>query len=56
MWVNNNTKECTNQRPVRVRLDDGSTRTQEEVTDEVLIQAGWVLVPDLPIPGEHNVT
>lgn len=40
-WINNKTGEQQDLRPVRVRLADGSTRTNSEVTDQMLADAGW---------------
>ncbi len=35
-------------RPNRIRLADGSTRTAEAITDQMLIDAGWVIVEEKP--------
>lgn len=32
---------CQEQRPIRLRLSDGSTITNEAITDEVLTALGW---------------
>lgn len=56
MWINSITKECSSVRPIRVRLEDSSTRTQEAVTDEILTQAGWEYIIDPPAPGNYNDT
>ena len=49
-WMNiDGQKQST--RPIRVRLPDGMTRTNEEVTDEVLSLAGWSYEADLAGPG-----
>ena len=55
-WFNTNTFEYVIDRPVRVRLPDGSTRTQEAVTDEILKEAGWKFMIDPPAPGATNDT
>lgn len=39
-WKNLNGEESL-YRPTRVRLPNSETRTAEEVTDEVLAEAGW---------------
>jgi hypothetical protein len=39
----NHTKfQYSEERPTRVRLDDGMTRTGEAITDELLAELGWV--------------
>lgn len=44
------------ERPTRIRLEDGSTKTAEAITDQMLISAGWVLVEEKPEPVElHHV-
>lgn len=55
-WFNTYTRECVVERPVRVRLPDGLTRTQEAVTDEILTEAGWEFIIDPPAPGAINDT
>ncbi len=44
-WINTNGQQQI-ERPVRVRLADGFTRTNEEVTDELLAATGWSWVVD----------
>lgn len=39
-WVNTNGQRQL-ERPIRVRLLDGFTRTNEEVTDDLLAELGW---------------
>ena len=56
MWINTITKECSSDKPTRVRLPDSSTRTQEAVTDEILKEAGWDFMIDQPAPGANNDT
>lgn len=34
--------------PFRLRLSDGSTRTAEEVTHELMISEGYTIAPDIP--------
>lgn len=48
IWYNTHTEETCSQRPQRIRLPDGLTRTNEDITDELLAQTGWVeqTVPD----------
>lgn len=41
VWTNSITNERSSIRPWRVRLEDGSTRTGPEVTDELLTATGW---------------
>lgn len=41
MWCNYKGMLSQPERPNRIRLPDGSTKTSEEVTDELLAQAGW---------------
>jgi hypothetical protein len=41
-YRNTITNEYFLERPHRVRLEDGFTRTEEEVTDELLAETGWV--------------
>jgi hypothetical protein len=41
LWVNYTGMQSQEARPNRVRLDDGTTRTAEEITDEMLAAAGW---------------
>lgn len=58
IWVSP-TNEYFNKRPDRVRLPDGSTRTSEEVTDELLFSLGWQVVEEMPIeepPIDSNTT
>lgn len=44
------------ERPSRVRLADGFTRTAEAITDEMLVEAGWILAEDKPQPLDwHTV-
>ncbi len=50
-WVNTNGQKQIN-RPVRVRLIDGQTRTNEEVTDELLAELGWSWEIDLAGTGD----
>lgn len=40
-WRNHQTKYYQPNRPTRVRLSDGTTRTNEEVTDQLLADLGW---------------
>lgn len=56
MWKNKETLECSVDKPIRVRLPDGSTRTQEAITDELLKEAGWEYIIDPPAPGNYNDT
>lgn len=61
-WKNHN-GDISDLRPSRVRLANSETRTAEEVTDEVLAEAGWyweepvvivepeVVITDQPILG-----
>ena len=35
-------------RPNRIRLADGSTRTAEAITDQMLIDSGWAIVEEKP--------
>lgn len=35
--------------PFRLRLSDGSTRTNEAVTHELMLQEGYTVAPDLPV-------
>ncbi len=48
-WININGQQQI-ERPVRVRLADGFTRTNEEVTDELLAATGWSWVVDEVVP------
>jgi hypothetical protein len=50
-WVNTNGQKQID-RPVRVRLIDGQTRTNEEVTDELLAELGWSWEIDLAGTGD----
>lgn len=53
MWININTRHTSEERPVRIRLENGLTLTAEEVTDEILEDAGWQILPQeepQPIP------
>jgi hypothetical protein len=43
LWENAATGETQSSRPSRVRLADGTTRTQEAITDDQLAEAGWAL-------------
>lgn len=43
IWRNINTNEEMPDRPRRIRLPDGMTRTNEDITDQQLAQAGWVI-------------
>lgn len=44
------------ERPSRIRLEDGFTRTNDAITDEMLVDAGWILVEDEPQPLDwHTV-
>jgi hypothetical protein len=56
IWTNSITNYRSSTRPDRVRLQDGSTRTGEEVTDELLLMSGWTEIPD-EIPSEiiHSI-
>lgn len=45
-WKNTNGQQQV-ERPIRVRLADGLTRTNEEVTDQLLANTGWTWHPDL---------
>ena len=53
-WNNEQLNYQQQERPTRVRLPDGSTRTQEAITDELLKEAGWEFMIDLPEPGAMN--
>lgn len=35
--------------PFRLRLSDGTTRTSEAVTHELMLQEGYTIAPDIPI-------
>lgn len=35
--------------PFRLRLSDGSTRTNEAVTHELMLSEGYTVAPDLPV-------
>lgn len=48
-WININGQTQID-RPVRVRLADGFTRTNAEVTDELLAETGWTWVVDEVVP------
>lgn len=48
-WININGQTQID-RPVRVRLADGFTRTNVEVTDELLAETGWTWVVDEIVP------
>lgn len=52
-WVNSATGERLPQRPQRIRLSDGSTRTNEDITDEQLAENAWVLTEFETYPGPH---
>lgn len=68
-WKNHN-GDISDLRPSRVRLANAETRTAEEVTDEILAEAGWywaeppVVIPDpvvepeviIGLPEEITVT
>ena len=54
-WVNSITGERIPMRPLRIRLEDGSTRTNEDITDEQLAAAGWVLTDFEVFPGPHAI-
>jgi hypothetical protein len=56
-WININGQKQID-RPVRVRLADGFTRTNEEVTDELLAETGWTYVVDgvAPIVSSSTVS
>lgn len=43
-WHNVNTNEWVSEKPVRIRMPDGTTRTEEAITDEDMAEAGWVFV------------
>lgn len=47
MWRNLNTNETSLIRPLRVRLEDRTTRTNDDITDEQLADAGWVFEEDV---------
>lgn len=53
-WRNHITKYYQPHRPIRVRLPDGTTRTGEEITDELLADLGWQweepIIESLPNP------
>lgn len=51
MWCNYEGWRSQPERPNRVRLADGSTRTGEEITDQMLADAGWFW----EIPMTHPV-
>ena len=50
IWRNLNTGEYSFTRPLRVRRADGMTVTNEDITDDDLIAAGWVHEPYEPQP------
>jgi hypothetical protein len=61
-YRNSITHEYSEERPFRVRLDDGMTRTGEAITDEMLADAGWVyedpiphVEPDFTIPDNWKI-
>jgi hypothetical protein len=41
MWCNYEGWRSQPDRPNRVRLVDGTTRTGDEITDQMLFDAGW---------------
>lgn len=43
-----------NRKPHRVRMSDGSTRTAEAVTHEIMLELGWTVAPDYPIPDDDS--
>ena len=49
-WRNHKTKYYQLTRPIRIRLDDGSTLTNEEVTDQLLEENGWHWEEDPVLP------
>lgn len=53
VWENKNTNERLSERPIRIRLPDGFTRTNLDITDEQLAEAGWELkqYESLPLIG-----
>lgn len=60
MWKNAN-GEVSQLRPNRVRLPNSETRTAEEVTDEVLAEAGWyweepVVIVAPPVVDPETIT
>lgn len=53
-WKNIN-GDVSETRPTRVRLPESDTRTAEAVTDEVLVEAGWVWEEPVVIVYEPEV-
>lgn len=41
-------------KPNRVRLPDGSTRTSDGVTHQVMLDCGFVVAPDYPRPTDSS--
>lgn len=58
IWKNSRTGEMIIDRPQRVRLVDGSTRTNADITDSDLAAAGWQQVeynpPESQDPSQQN--
>ena len=52
VWINSITGAAQIDRPQRIRLADGTTRTAEAVTDEMLAEAEWNL-HDVPEPDAN---
>lgn len=40
--------------PFRIRLNDGSTRTYEAVTHQLMLDQGYTVAPDIPTQSETN--
>jgi len=55
-WTNTTTNEISDSRPLRVRLSDSTTRTNEEVTDQLLEQTGWTWSEPVPEITEEITT
>lgn len=56
MWTNDATGEEQLQKPTRVRLPDGMTRTNEDITDQDLEQTGWYWVQEDYKPVKDIIT
>lgn len=41
-------------KPHRIRMPDGSTKTAEAVTHEILIELGWTEAPAYPSPSDPS--
>lgn len=44
IWYNPQTGQQSESLPERIRLPDDTTRTSEEVTEQLALQSGWELI------------